>query len=126
MSRPQLVHVDPQQVHDRQEATDYSVWSDTTLEEALEEPVLEEKPHSDERQIGLDTDRSFVLYPVGEHSLIVHDAQRLTCVVVSEGVSSREKLQSALNRLIVSVFRRRPRLHYFQVCSILTFGLVLS
>ncbi|RDX51704.1 hypothetical protein OH76DRAFT_1435124 [Lentinus brumalis] len=92
---PQLVHVDPQQVQDRHEASDDSIWSDTTLEQALHESVPEEKPHADERQIGMDTDRSFVLYPV-------------------EGVSSREKLQTALNRLIVSVFRRRPRLHYFQ------------
>ena len=30
-------------------------------------------------------------------------------------MSNREKLQAALNRLIVSVFRRRPQLHYFQV-----------
>ena len=33
--------------------------------------MLDTKPieeHADERQIKLDTDRSFVLYPVGEHS----------------------------------------------------------
>ncbi|KAI0641372.1 rab-GTPase-TBC domain-containing protein [Trametes meyenii] len=52
-------------------------------------------PHADERQIGLDTDRSFVLYPVEE-------------------TAGREKLQAGLNHLIVSVFRRRPHLHYFQ------------
>ena len=48
-------------------------------------------------------------------------------------MSSREKLQAALNRLIVSVFRRRPQLHYFQVrqlgisrrCS-LTWGLTMQ
>ncbi|KAI0689903.1 rab-GTPase-TBC domain-containing protein [Cerioporus squamosus] len=91
---PQLVHIDPKQVRETHETPD-DVWSDTTFEQALEDPVLEEKPHVDERQIELDTDRSFVLYPV-------------------EGVSHREKLQAALNRLIVSVFRRRPRLHYFQ------------
>ncbi|KAI0667247.1 rab-GTPase-TBC domain-containing protein [Trametes maxima] len=55
----------------------------------------QENPHADERQIGLDTDRSFVLYPVEE-------------------TAGREKLQAGLNHLIVSVFRRRPHLHYFQ------------
>ncbi len=75
--RPQLVHVDPQQVQDKREATDDSVWSDTTLEQALLESVPEEKPHADERQIGLDTDRSFVLYPVGEHLLSVPHGRRL-------------------------------------------------
>ena len=61
--------MDPQQVHDKdtREDGDYSVWSDTTLEQALEESIPEEQPHADERQIELDTDRSFVLYPVGEH-----------------------------------------------------------
>lgn len=28
--------------------------------------IPEDKPHRDERQIRLDTDRSFVLYPVGD------------------------------------------------------------
>ena len=31
---------------------------------------------------------------------------------------SREKRQAALNRLIVSLFRRRSQLHYFQVSSL--------
>ncbi len=77
MPRPQLVHVDPRQVQDRHEATDDSVWSDTTLEQALQESVPEENPHADERQIGLDTDRSFVLYPVGEHLPSVPHGRRL-------------------------------------------------
>ncbi|KAI0754172.1 rab-GTPase-TBC domain-containing protein [Daedaleopsis nitida] len=96
---PRLVHVDPRVYGEdhRREATAYSVWSDVSLDEALNEPdaTSSGEPHQDERQIELDTDRSFVLYPV-------------------EGVSSREKLQTTLNRLIVSTFRRRPRLHYFQ------------
>ncbi|KAF8812134.1 hypothetical protein BYT27DRAFT_7160272 [Phlegmacium glaucopus] len=59
-------------------------------------PVEEEKPpHQDERQIGLDTDRSFVLYPVD----LKYD---------------RETLQAGLHELLVSVFRKRPRLSYFQ------------
>ncbi|KAF4618711.1 hypothetical protein D9613_009872 [Agrocybe pediades] len=57
--------------------------------------VDEKAPHQDERQIGLDTDRSFVLYPV-------------------EPNFDREVLQTELNKLLVSFFRKRPRLSYFQ------------
>ncbi|PFH45294.1 hypothetical protein AMATHDRAFT_9549 [Amanita thiersii Skay4041] len=53
--------------------------------------------HRDERQIKLDTDRSFVLYPSEE-----------------TGPAPRETLQFDLNSLIVSVFRNRPKLNYFQ------------
>ncbi|KAF9031640.1 hypothetical protein BDZ89DRAFT_1063779 [Hymenopellis radicata] len=53
-------------------------------------------PHVDERQIQLDTDRSFVLYPVD-------DAKK-----------DRESLQEELHRLLVAVFRKRPKLSYFQ------------
>ncbi|KIY48795.1 hypothetical protein FISHEDRAFT_42625 [Fistulina hepatica ATCC 64428] len=56
-------------------------------------PALE--AHPDERQIQLDTDRSFVLYPV-------------------DRCDDRERLQSKLHDLIVSVFRKRPGLSYFQ------------
>jgi len=31
-------------------------------------PPVSQDPHPDERQIGLDTDRSFVLYPVGKRA----------------------------------------------------------
>ena len=44
-----------------------SIWSDAGFD--LGNPEKEEldgDPHADEHQIGLDTDRSFVLYPVGE------------------------------------------------------------
>ncbi|PBK67533.1 hypothetical protein ARMSODRAFT_989032 [Armillaria solidipes] len=58
--------------------------------------VLDELPsHTDERQIRLDTDRSFVLYPV--------DAR-----------ADKESLQTELNRLLVAIFRKRPKLNYFQ------------
>jgi len=50
--RPKLLHVS------KEKATKDKKASDTTLED-------EKPPHQDERQIGLDTDRSFVLYPVG-------------------------------------------------------------
>ncbi|KAI0717109.1 rab-GTPase-TBC domain-containing protein [Earliella scabrosa] len=95
---PRLLNVNTHDLEDKREATDCSVWSEVSLTQTLEEQddnPPDGEPHKDERQIELDTDRSFVLYPV-------------------EGVSSREKLQTALNRLIVSIFRRRPRLHYFQ------------
>ena len=35
-------------------------------EEVKANPAEESTPHADERQISLDTDRSFVLYPAGE------------------------------------------------------------
>ncbi|KAF8632342.1 hypothetical protein AX15_001926 [Amanita polypyramis BW_CC] len=53
--------------------------------------------HKDEYQIRLDTDRSFVLYPDDSKTHI-----------------PRPKLQSDLNQLIVSIFRNRPKLNYFQ------------
>ncbi|KAI6040872.1 rab-GTPase-TBC domain-containing protein [Pisolithus marmoratus] len=53
-------------------------------------------PHPDERQIKLDTDRSFVLYPL------------------EPGSPSRGALQDDLNTLLVSFFRKRRSLHYFQ------------
>ncbi|KAF8216412.1 hypothetical protein K438DRAFT_1558431 [Mycena galopus ATCC 62051] len=51
--------------------------------------------HPDERQIRLDTDRSFVLYPV-------------------DPKTDKDKLQSELNELLVEIFRKRPKLNYFQ------------
>ena len=55
--RPKLLHVSKQATKDKKSL-------DTTLED-------EKPPHQDERQIGLDTDRSFVLYPVGGASLFL-------------------------------------------------------
>nr|VWP00440.1 STE/STE11/CDC15 protein kinase [Ganoderma boninense] len=90
---PRLVNVDDQ-LSEHPDPMESSIWSDAGFDLGdPEEEELDGDPHADEHQIGLDTDRSFVLYPA---------------------VSSREKLQTALNRLIISVFRRRPRLHYFQ------------
>ncbi|KAF5378866.1 hypothetical protein D9615_006927 [Tricholomella constricta] len=59
------------------------------------EPLVTDE-HRDERQIRLDTDRSFVLYPVGAPS------------------QDKEVMQEKLNSLLVSIFRRRPKLNYFQ------------
>ncbi|KAJ7760481.1 rab-GTPase-TBC domain-containing protein [Mycena metata] len=51
--------------------------------------------HPDERQIRLDTERSFVLYPV-------------------DSKTDKETLQSELHDLLVEIFRKRPKLNYFQ------------
>ncbi|KAJ6621400.1 rab-GTPase-TBC domain-containing protein [Mycena sp. CBHHK59/15] len=51
--------------------------------------------HRDERQIRLDTERSFVLYPV-------------------DSETEKDTLQSELHDLLVEIFRKRPKLNYFQ------------
>ncbi len=65
-SRPKLLHV---------EAAELKKWSLATEgvsdDEQLSEGKISEE-HADERQIGLDTDRSFVLYPVGEPHFLLY------------------------------------------------------
>ncbi|KAJ7224345.1 rab-GTPase-TBC domain-containing protein [Mycena pura] len=56
---------------------------------------MDSPSHPDERQIRLDTERSFVLYPV--------DSEK-----------DKDTLQSELHDLLVMIFRRRPKLNYFQ------------
>ncbi|KAJ7180591.1 rab-GTPase-TBC domain-containing protein [Mycena filopes] len=65
-----------------------------------EEPIRTEDDgnsslHPDERQIRLDTERSFVLYPV-------------------DSKTDKDTLQSNLHDLLVEIFRKRPTLNYFQ------------
>ncbi|KAL4248680.1 GTPase-activating protein TBC20/Gyp8-like protein [Abortiporus biennis] len=60
-----------------------------------QEVEQEQDAHRDERQIQLDTDRSFVLYPV-------------------DNMQERVKLQTELHDLIVALFRKRRTLNYFQ------------
>lgn len=55
-----------------------------------------QETHRDEYQIKLDTTRSFVLYP---HNPSDHQ---------------RGQLQTDLHELIVALFRKRPKLNYFQ------------
>lgn len=55
------------------------------------------EPHPDERQVGLDTQRSFVYYPPDLHA------------------SEKKRLQDELNEIIVTVLRKRKGLSYFQV-----------
>ncbi|KAH9998649.1 rab-GTPase-TBC domain-containing protein [Russula vinacea] len=78
---PRLLHVDP----------------DLDVKQSPQNFNKEHDPHQDERQIRLDTDRSFVLYPVDDSPEDVRLAR-----------------QAELNKLIVKVFRRRPGLNYFQ------------
>ncbi|KAI0659898.1 rab-GTPase-TBC domain-containing protein [Cubamyces menziesii] len=95
---PKLLHLDDRIVGDRSATGNVAASSpdeQNAANEGGDGANEKERPHADERQIELDTDRSFVLYPVEEST-------------------PRETLQSELNRLIVSIFRRRPRLHYFQ------------
>ncbi|KAJ9097220.1 hypothetical protein QFC21_004889 [Naganishia friedmannii] len=58
-----------------------------------EQPI---EHHPDERQVGLDTQRSFVYYPPDLHA------------------SEKKRLQDALNEIIVTVLRKRKGLSYFQ------------
>lgn len=64
-----------------------------------DQPSLE--AHPDERQVGLDTRRSFVYYPPNLHS------------------PEKTRLQEELNEVIVTVLRKRKALSYFQVSSLL-------
>ncbi|EUC66844.1 Rab-GTPase-TBC domain protein [Rhizoctonia solani AG-3 Rhs1AP] len=52
-------------------------------------------PHRDERQVGLDTNRAFVHYPV-------------------ESQQCKEKRKKQLTELILNVLQRHPQLSYFQ------------
>ncbi|KAG8752447.1 hypothetical protein FRC12_011952 [Ceratobasidium sp. 428] len=65
-------------------------------EHTEEKPHLEApKPHRDERQVGLDTNRAFVHYPI-------------------ESQQSKDRRKKQLTRLILEVLERRPQLSYFQ------------
>ncbi|KIP07258.1 hypothetical protein PHLGIDRAFT_127792 [Phlebiopsis gigantea 11061_1 CR5-6] len=83
-----LLHVEPPNISSSSEP------DSTSALDGEKSRVVE--PHPDERQVRLDTDRSFVLYPV------VGD------------LSERESKQNELNDLIVEVFRKRRELSYFQ------------
>ena len=62
---------------------------DTRVEDSSEDVKLTGEPHPDERQIQLDTDRSFVLYPVGEPLPVSsHCPAVLTHVVTNSNLRS--------------------------------------
>lgn len=95
----------------------------TSTSPASSEPLLDGNslpPHRDERQIMLDTDRSFVHYPSGEASY--HPSIRTrwnahtgSLSIIGESDAAKEEMKAKLNELIVSVFRKRPVLNYYQV-----------
>ncbi|KZT07026.1 uncharacterized protein LAESUDRAFT_699397 [Laetiporus sulphureus 93-53] len=93
---PQLLHVSATRSRSSSASSSRSRDpSEGTTAEGEDQNTTSEVVHQDERQIGLDTDRSFVLYPVEE-------------------MTRRERRQTQLHDLIVKVFRKRQRLHYFQ------------
>jgi len=76
----------------------------------------EPEPHRDERQIRLDTDRSFVLYPVGDAPPYLTPLLSFTSIPTDDSPDDgRVARQAELNKLIVQLFRRYPGLNYFQV-----------
>ena len=111
--RTKLLHVQPlQDVQGIDEPHVVSSEDEKTVMPAIVEP------HPDERQVRLDTDRSFVLYPVGEPSF--HSPKLAWCaqsdVFTVGNMKERESRQNELHDLIVEIFRKRRKLSYFQVC----------
>ncbi|TDL22708.1 hypothetical protein BD410DRAFT_193913 [Rickenella mellea] len=85
---------EPTQKEQTEESYSSSLITDLESEDDENEKSVVE--HPDERQIKLDTDRSFVIYPV------VDDYRE------------RVEMQTDLNDLIVTIFRKHPKLSYFQ------------
>lgn len=73
-SRPKLLHVKPEELKKWPLATEGVPDDEEPPENDTSEEVV---PHADERQIGLDTDRSFVLYPVGEPHSFLYSGRNL-------------------------------------------------
>ncbi|KZT66235.1 hypothetical protein DAEQUDRAFT_695897 [Daedalea quercina L-15889] len=96
---PLLLHVDHPESGVPTVDASSDPWTSTDVsgsgELELSADIDQALTHRDERQIGLDTNRSFVLYPVDEGP-------------------DRERLKRRLHELIVSVFRKRRLLNYFQ------------
>ncbi|GBE88877.1 hypothetical protein SCP_1402850 [Sparassis crispa] len=93
---PKLLYVTHvEEAPDPPESLDGSTLIDAASDNYTDLESTTESVHRDERQIGLDTERSFVLYPV-------------------DSTEDREHRQVELHELIVSVFRKRQRLNYFQ------------
>jgi hypothetical protein len=97
----------------------FSMSSRTKLLDVEKDPRVvtppDTPPHHDERQISLDTDRSFVLYPVGGHTFVTVFQLQSNSRLFVDTEYDRESLQAGLRDLLVSLFRKRPRLSYFQV-----------
>lgn len=83
----------------------------------LEEGSFEPLVHADERQVHLDTNRSFVIYP--EREQCCKPVRFLvTILIVQHAVTEEDKecRKAQLESLIVSTLRKWPKLGYFQVC----------
>ena len=87
------------------------------------------KPHRDEPQIRLDTDRSFVLYPVGDAPSI-HHLPPITLIHANPTDDGQDddrfSRQAELNKLLVQLFRKHPGLNYFQVNSSTIFSAIFG
>jgi hypothetical protein len=109
----------------RPQVLNASTSASATSSEPLPDGDLSSPSHQDERQIVLDTDRSFVHYPSGEapssipHSRLAQRASRNahteSISFVGESDAVKEEMKTKLNELIVSIFRKRPTLNYYQV-----------
>jgi hypothetical protein len=75
--------------------------------------------HRDERQIQLDTERSFVLYPVG--SCKIFNPTYIKYLHLDDVTTNKETLQHQLHELLLALFRKHPKLSYFQVRNIQPF-----
>lgn len=80
-----------------QENTEASCTAAEVPSDEVVHALHEVEPHPDERQVGLDTRRSFVYYPTNLHS------------------REKTRLQEELNEVIITVLRKRKALSYFQV-----------
>lgn len=72
------------------------------------------QPHSDEDQVRLDVDRSFIYYPNSEFTFKY--AWYCSALTPPRDISSKELAirKEELSSLITDVLRRQPYLHYFQ------------
>lgn len=70
------------------------------------------EPHRDERQVGLDTNRAFVHYPVGE---LIESGFRYCFNHALESQHLKDKRKKQLTELIMGVLGEHPQLSYFQV-----------
>ncbi|KAL5641307.1 hypothetical protein ACGC1H_001706 [Rhizoctonia solani] len=86
---PFLLHVrcTPEEMHELKE--------EESGHDGQSSPTPPRSPHRDERQVGLDTNRAFVHYPV-------------------ESQQHKEKRKKQLTELILDVLQRHPQLSYFQ------------
>lgn len=95
---------------------------ESSTESVAEESKSHEAPHPDERQVGLDTDRSFVMYPAGTpnltqysiHSWTLDSRNESLALIIDNGLQ-RSTRKSQLHNLIVAILRKRRKLSYFQV-----------